>query len=157
MLDDGGGGESAQNGKWDACLFAHVCCVVGLYEERVHSLISRENVNTNVLYTWRYVHCSPSNWYVLSVYDWLATLIFDEHLCAFLSCTPPAPGVQWSFVYRSSAPLFPLYIVTAQQRSGQHSTGENIGIRRRDFLLRSFSVLPTERAASSCLKPKDDD
>jgi hypothetical protein len=106
-------------GKWDACLFAHVCCVVGLYEERVHSL-SRENVNTNVLYVticplltiklirlkciWLHLYWWTSVCLSLVHHRWESTMIFR------LLQTTKAP------------PLSFLYIVTAQ-RSGQQSTG----------------------------------
>ena len=121
MLDDGGG-ESAQYMENETRVCLLMCAVVGLYEERVHSL-SRENVNTNVLY----VTICPALLTIKLIRlkcIWLATLIL-MNICVPFSLVHH----RWesTMIFRlqpttKAPPLSFLYIVTAQ-RSGQQSTG----------------------------------
>lgn len=133
MLDDGGG-ESAQYMENETRVCLLMCAVVGLYEERVHSL-SRENVNTNVLYV---TICPLLTIKLIRLKCiWLATLIL-MNICVPFSCTPSMGeynDLSFTADYESSAPLFPLHSHGTEKRAAEHRG--KIGIRRRDFLLRS--------------------
>lgn len=121
MLDDGGG-ESAQYMENETRVCLLMCAVVGLYEERVHSL-SRENVNTNVLY----VTICPLLTIKLIRFKciWLATLIL-MNICVPFSLVHHQHreynDLSFTAYVMEAPPLSFLYIVTAQ-RNGQQSTG----------------------------------